>query len=286
VLADLLREVWPDVPLRELSVEKIHTGRTSDHYRVHHRERSMILRNALQGDGVVRHVAALTALARQSFTPDFHGDRQAGAKRHLILMEDMGGRPLTAPDVEARASELIKIVRGIHENESFQTCVDDLGLDAWVQDEPPEWFETSLAFARDKAPDDERLMRAERWLETSQKQSANDLITSVMVYGHGDLHRDNWLLTQRGVVLIDWEDVGRGPLANELASLIVFGHLEPRGVAELYGVPEGYNEAVERSAAQYALYLYVYWLRKLLEDEEVDAADLAFAETLCEQYFG
>ncbi len=111
-------------------------------------------------------------------------------------------------------------------------------------------------------------------------------MNSVLVCGHGDLHRDNWLLTQRGIALIDWEDIGRAPLADELASLIVFGHLPPRAVAEMYGVSDEYVEAVERSTASHALYLYVYWLRKLIEEEDVDEFDVAYAEATCERYFG
>ncbi|MCI0777402.1 MAG: hypothetical protein J4N95_04420 [Chloroflexi bacterium] len=76
------------------------------------------------------------------------------------------------------------------------------------------------------------------------------------------------------------------PLANELASLIVFGHLAPRAVAELYGVAPDYVEAVERSTAQHPLYLFVYWLRRLLEEEAVDAYDLTYAEAVCERAFG
>ena len=88
------------------------------------------------------------------------------------------------------------------------------------------------------------------------------------------------------VALIDWEDVGWMPLANELASLIVFGHLAPSSVAESYGVAAEYVEAVERSTARHALYLYVYWLRRLLEDEAADPSDLTYAEATCERYFG
>ena len=48
------------------------------------------------------------------------------------------------------------------------------------------------------------------------------------------------------------------PLANELSTLIVFVHLAPRNVAELYRVAPDYVEAVERSTVQHALYLNVY----------------------------
>lgn len=247
----------------------------------------MILRSAPKGDGVARYVAALNALAGESFAPDLYGDVEAGGRRHLIAMQDVGGRPLTAREVEQRATELVKIVRSVHEDETFQECVDEAGMDERAQDEPPEWFQASLAALRAKAPNDERLERVERWLESARRQSsASDLINSVLVHGHGDLHRDNWLLTQRGVALIDWEDVGRMPLANELASLIVFGHLAPSSVAESYGVAAEYVEAVERSTARHALYLYVYWLRRLLEDEAADPSDLTYAEATCERYFG
>ncbi len=247
----------------------------------------MILRSAPQGDGVARHVGALNALAAESFAPDFYGDMETGGKRHLIAMQDVGGRTLTAKDVEQRTAELVTIVRNVHENEKFQECVDEVGMDERARDEPPEWFSTSLELVRAKAPGDERLTRVERWLESARKQpSASDLINSVRVHGHGDLHRDNWLLTPRGVALIDWEDVGPMPLANELASLIVFGHLAPGRVAELYGVAAEYVEAVERSTAQHALYLYVYWLRRLLEEESVDPSDLAYGEAMCERAYG
>ena len=43
--------------------------------------------------------------------------------------------------------------------------------------------------------------------------------------------------------------------------------------------------AIERSAAQHALYLYVHWLEKLLEEEAIDAYDLAYVEAMCERYF-
>ena len=123
----------------------------------------MILRSAPQGEGVARHVAALNALADESFVPDLYGDAEAGGKRHLIAMQDLGGRTLTAKDVEQRAAELVTIVRSVHENENFQECVDEAGMDERAQDEPPEWFQTSLAAVRAKAPNDERLARAERW---------------------------------------------------------------------------------------------------------------------------
>ncbi len=247
----------------------------------------MILRSAPQGDGVARHVGALSALADESFVPDLYGDIETGGKRHLIAMQDLGGRTLTAKDVEQRVAELVTIVRSVHEDENFQECVDEVGMDERARDEPPEWFETSLALVREKAPGGERLARAERWLESARRQPiATDLINAVLVHGHGDLHRDNWLLTQRGVALIDWEDAGRMPLANELASLIVFGHLAPSSVAESYGVAAEYVEAVERSTAQHALYLYVYWLRRLLEEKSVDPSDLAYGEAICERVFG
>ena len=290
VLAELLYEVWPDVQLRELSVEKIHTGRTSDHYRVHHRERSMILRSAEQGEGVARHLSALTALIDEPYVPALYGDAEAGARRHLIVMQDMGGRRLTAKEVGERAPDLIEIVRGVHEHEAFREAVAAVGLNDVARDEPPDWFDASLDRVQEIAPGDERLAKAERWLESVRsarvQASATELINSVMVYGHGDLHRDNWLLTSGGLVLIDWEDVGLVPLADELASLIVFGHLDPRSIAELYGVASEYVEAVERSASLLALYHYVDWLRRLLEEERVDPADLAYAGDVCERAFG
>ncbi len=287
VLAVFLREVWPDVQLRELSVEKIHTGRSSDHYRVHHRERSMILRSAPQGDAVARHLSALTALVEEPFVPALYGDAEAGGKRHFIAMQDLGGRPLTSREVEERAPDLIEIVRRVHEHEAFREAVAAVGSHEEATEEPPDWFDASLDRVREIAAGDERLAKAERWLERSRDlPSATDLINSVIVHGHGDLHRDNWLLTSGGLVLIDWEDMGRMPLANELASLIVFGHLPPRSVAELYGVAPKYVEAVERSTAQHALYLYVDWLRRLLEEESVDPSDVAYAEAVCERAFG
>lgn len=286
VLADLLYDVWPDVQLRELSVEKIHTGRNSDHYRVHHRERSMILRSAEQGEGVARHLTALTALVDEPYVPALYGDAEAGARRHLIVMQDMGGRPLTAKEVGARAHDLIEIVRGVHEHEAFREAVAAVGLNDVARDEPPDWFDASLDRVQEIAPGDERLAKAEQWLERARAlPSTTDLINSVMVYGHGDLHRDNWLLTPGGLVLIDWEDVGLVPLAEELASLIVFGHLDPRSIAELYGVASEYVEAVERAASLHALYLYVSWLSMLLEEENVDPGDLAYAGALCEKTF-
>ena len=246
----------------------------------------MILRSAPQGDGVGRHLSALKALAGESFSPDLYGDAEAGGKRHLIAMEDMGGRPLTAREVEQHASELVEIVRRVHEHEAFREAVATAGLHDVARDEPPAWFDTSLDRMRETAPGDERLAQAERWLEGERRRpSATDLINSILVHGHGDLHRDNWLLTSGGPKLIDWEDVGLVPLAHELASLILFGHLEPRGIAELYGVAPEYVEAVERSTALYTLYMYVYWLRRLLEEEHVDPADLAYAEALCERAF-
>jgi aminoglycoside phosphotransferase (APT) family kinase protein len=286
VLAELLQEIWPDVLLRELSVEKIHTGRNSDHYRVHHLERSMVLRHSPQGEGVARYLSALRALAEVSFAPDLHGDIETGGRRHLIAMEDVGGRAATVKEVEDFAPQLVDIVRSLHESEEFQETVAGVGMNELARQEPPEWFITIIGRVREIASGDERLAKAERWLEAARSRpDVTDLINSVLVHGHGDLHRDNWLLTQRGPVLIDWEDVGRVPLANELANLIVFGHLQPRLVAELYGVAPEYTEAIERSTGQHALYLYVYWLRRLLEEENVDAGDFAYAERMCEEYF-
>ncbi len=286
VLAELLEKIWPDVLLRELSVEKIHTGRNSDHYRVHHLERSMVLRHAPEGEGVVRYLSALEALADVSFAPGLYGDIEAGAMRHLIAMEDVGGRPATAKDIEESAPQLVDIVRSLHENEVFQEAVAAVGRNELAGDEPPEWFVSSLERVREIAPGEQRLANAQRWLEADRSQpDIVDLSNSVLVHGHRDLHRDNWLLTQRGPVLIDWEDIGRVPLADELASLIVSGHLNPRLVAELYGVAPEYVAAVERSAAQHALYLYVCWLQKLLEEENVDASDIAYAEAICDGYF-
>jgi aminoglycoside phosphotransferase (APT) family kinase protein len=285
-LADLLREVWPDVQLRELSIEKIHTGRSSDHYRVHHRERSMILRSAPQGEGVARHLGALTALVDEPFVPALYGDVETGGKRHLIAMQDMGGQPLIASDVEQHASDLVEIVRSVHENEAFREAVAVVELRDVARDEPSEDFDASLDHVREIAPGDERLARAERWLDAERRlPDTTDLINSVMVPGHGDLQRSNWLLTSGGLVLIDWEDVGLTPLAHELARVTVSGHLASRSVAELYGVAPKYVEAVERSTAQHALYLYVSWLRMLLEEENVDTDDLAYAEALCESAF-
>ena len=197
----------------------------------------------------------------EPFAPDLYGDAEAGGKRHLIAMQDVGGRPLKAKEVEERAPDLIEIVRRVHDHAAFGKVVAAVGLHDVAKDEPPDWCNASLDRVREIAAGDERLATAERWLEGARrKPSETDLINSVVVHGHGDLHRDNWLLTSGGLVLIDWEDVGLVPLANELASLIVFGHLAPRAVAELYGVAPDYVEAVERSTAQHALYLFVYWL--------------------------
>ena len=105
------------------------------------------------------------------------------------------------------------------------------------------------------------------------------------VCGHGDLHRENWYLTERGPVLLDWEDMGQFPLAYELGSFINFAHLDPIEVARCYGVSDGYAQIIERVAARGALDLHLYWLRSRLAGGTARADDLDYSASVCRRFF-
>ena len=205
-------------------------------------------------------------------------------------MQDLGGRPLTAREVEERAPDLVEIVRRVHEDEAFQDAVAAVGLQDVAKDQPPDWFVASLDRVREIAPSDQRLAMAERWLERERRlRNATDLINSVMVHGHGDLHREK-LAPHPGRPRLD-------RLGGCWIGAVGPGACEPdrlRPSCPTYRRPTIWFDArvrrgcraLERSTAQHALYLYVYWLRRLLEAESVDPGDVAYAEDMCEIVFG
>jgi hypothetical protein len=100
-----------------------------------------------------------------------------------------------------------------------------------------EWIHRPVAWIRE--PDRlvlmERLNDLERWW---RDEGASDPLGFVLL--HGDVHRENSLATHKGVVLLDLEDAGVGPVSWEFAPFAV-------GVRR-YGLP---NEMLLRFCAGY-----------------------------------
>jgi thiamine kinase-like enzyme len=107
-----------------------------------------------------------------------------------------------------------------------------------------------------------------------------------LVNGHGDLHRGNWRLTERGPVIIDWEEVRRWPLSSELADFIVFGGLEPNDAAARFGLQGSDAESVAAAARACALSFYLYWLRALIDGTDPREGEFQDIAVTCERLFG
>ena len=285
-LHELLRHLWPDASLAELSVGRLSRGRNADTWRVRRGDEAFVLRVT---DGEVwgtRVVAALEALEGESFAPRLLGWQRAPSDRHLIAMEEIIGPKAEADQVQQRRHEFIDIIRRLHAHPAFGSTVDAVGSHGLSEDTAPPWVENEWRRLQEIAPSDARVERAARWRERARTSGPmKDLVNSVIVCGHGDLHRENWRLSDRGPVLIDWEDMGRYPLALELASFIVFGRLDPVEVAERYGVSKRYLSAIKHEAAMCALGLYLYWLRRLIDGSDPRPDDLAHAAGVCDRYF-
>ncbi len=283
----LLGRVWRDPSITDLSVEPVSQGRNADHWRVRRGDETFVLRVTDRPAQAERVIAALTALESQGFAPRLHGSYRTEAGRYLIAMEEMPGSVPGPLEIQERQQECIDIIRHLHAHPAFRRAVQEVGDYGVAEDTPPRWVEGNWRRLQQIAPSDERVQRAGEWLDRARRvPSMKDLLNSVMVCGHGDLHRDNWRLTAQGPVLIDWEDIGQSPLALELGSLINFAHLDPVEVAERYGAPQGYAVAIEHAAVHGALYLYLYWLCRTIEGSDPQPDDLAYAESVCERYFG
>ena len=285
-LRELLFQFWPNVTGTALRIERLHSGRNADTWRVRSDDQAVVVRVA---DGEMygaRIVAALEALEDESFAPRLFGWRGMAGDRYLIAMEEIAGPTAEAADIRQRLGEFIDILRRLHGHSAFQRAAEAVGDYDVPDGASPPWVERTWRWLQENGRDETRVQRAAGWLERAQgPPSMKDVVNSVLVLGHGDLHRDNWRLPERGPVLLDWEDMGRFPLAYELASFINFGHLDPVEVAERYGAPESYVPAIEHVAAEGFLHLYLYWLRRDLDGSDQRLDDLAYAAAMCEHYF-
>lgn len=281
----LLPQFWPDVSPAELSVERISHRRNADHWRVRRADETFVLRVTSRAASARRIIAALEALEGEPLAPRLLGSCLAATERYLIAMEDIAGPPPEAREVRERVGEFIAVIRRLHAHLTFRRAVQDVGREL-SEDSSRDWAEEEWRVLQTLAPSDARVRRAAGWLQrTRSTAELKGLVSSLMVFGHGDLHRDNWRSSPGRLVLIDWEEVRHWPLASELADFIVFGGLDPLEVAEHYGAPKGYTIAVENEAAACALSFYLYWLRTLIDRTDPRPDALAHVEMMCHRLF-
>lgn len=284
-LRDVLHAVWPRAELTNLRSEKISHRRNADHWRVRHGDESVVVRRTTREESARRIIAALTALDGESFAPSLRASVRGDNGTFLIAMEDLGDMAPTAADTQAMLPEFVAIIKALHRNDAFRHAVDDIGRSDG-EDSSLEWAELEWAVLREIAPRDQRLAPALEWLDYARRNVAYATEgRELMVCGHGDLHCANWRLTERGPVLIDWEEIRRWPLASELADFIVFGRVDVAEVTRLYGAPDSYTPCVQKEAAACALSFYLYWLRTLLDGSDPRPASLEAVRVACERLF-
>lgn len=282
---ELLCAIWRDASLSELGTEHISCHRHADHWRVRRANESFVLHVTDRPANAQRVVTALEALRGETFAPQLLGWRRAHDGRHLIAMEDVDGLEPRGAGVQQRLEDFLSVIRRLHAHEKFQRAVAAGGRGP-SEDSSRQWAEQEWWRLQAIAPDDTRVPRAARWLERVRRTGERqDLVNSLVVSGHGDMHRGNWRLSPRGPVVLDWEEVRRWPLASELADFIVFADLSPTEVAERYGAPDRYGVALGSEAAACALSFYLYWLRTLIDGSERRLEDFAYVERVCERLF-
>ncbi|MGB2694817.1 MAG: hypothetical protein WBD55_06465 [Dehalococcoidia bacterium] len=282
---DLLRDVWPGASPAEVTADQTSHHGHADHWRLRRGDKSFVLRVTNRAPNAQRILIALDALEGETFAPRLYGWRGSASTRFLIAMEDIPGDEPDIANVQRHLGQLLAVIQRLHRNERFQRAVATVGRGP-TEDSSRHWADEEWRHLQGLAPDDERVRRAARWLERVHRTGERHaLADSIMVSGHGDLHRANWRLPTSGPVLLDWEEIRCWPLASELADFIVFGDLSPSEMGERYGVPSEYAEAIEDEAAACALSFYLYWLRTLIDGSDPRPLDVAFVERVCERLF-
>jgi hypothetical protein len=279
-----LLTVWPNADAGAFRLEKISHRRNAQHWRAHYDDATVVVRVTDRAESARRIVAALTALAGESFAPALLASEARDDGSFVVAMEDLGDVPPTPMDTQARLLEFVGRIRHLHGHERFRSTVAQFGR-AEGEDSSLDWAEAEWNNLQALAPTDERVLTARRWLEKASAESKTPLERPLVVSGHGDLHNANWRLTDRGPALIDWEEIRRWPLASELADFVVFGELDPVEVTRAYGAPGSYAPTVRRAAAACALSFYLYWLRTLLDGSDPRPESLATVRAVCERLF-
>jgi hypothetical protein len=284
-LAGLVPGLWRDADPAQITAEKISHRRNADHWRVRHGAETLVVRSTTREASARRIIAGLTALRGEPFAPDLRASVRRDDGTFLIAMEDLGETVPTAGDTQAMLPEFVGTIRLLHNNAAFQQAVGAVGRGEG-EHSSLGWAEEEWAVLQEMARADERLVPARRWLDIARDDAARASdAREIMVCGHGDLHNANWRRSPRGLVIIDWEEIRRWPLASELGDFIVFGELDPVEVTRLYGAPDAYAACVHREAASCALSFYLYWLRTTLDGSDPRAASFARVGMTCERLF-
>lgn len=246
-----------------------------------------MLRLCTSSAGSGRIIAGLQALEREPYAPRLYAHCRDSSGHELIAMEDIDGVEPEPADVQRAVEAFADVLRSLHAHPAFADAVDRVG-----RRDPPgfeyrrateqRWERAQGAFSRDR-----RLKRAAAWLQRLRaRPEPREPPGSVQVAGHGDMHLPNWRLTERGPVLLDWEDVRRAPLAVEIAPFIVFAAMDPRDFAHRYGLPPTYAVVVEEQARWCAVHLYLLSLRATLDESRAGPDPLAHVAAVCERWLG
>ena len=183
----------------------------------------LALRQVLVARALAARDAPVTRLVRHEIQPLLIGDGAVTLWRRL--------RSVAAPTFEA----LGRAVRAVHEATALSLpasvpTIDPFGQVRACLDSRSPW--SGSAAVRELRSRADEL--ASRWQEGAQ----DDPLGRVVV--HGDLHADNAVVSEGGLVLLDLEDAGVGPASWDFAPLAV-------GV-ERYGLP---SEDFDQFAAGY-----------------------------------
>ena len=183
----------------------------------------LALRQVLVARALAARNAPVTRLVRPEIQPLLIGDGAVTLWRRL--------RSVAAPTLEAVGSP----VRAINEASAGSLPGGVPAIDPFAQlraylDSPSSWSgSVAVKELRRRAEE-----LASSWLEGTQ----DDPLGKVVV--HGDLHVDNAVVSEGGLVLLDLEDAGVGPASWDFAPLAVG--------AERYGLP---SENFHQFAAGY-----------------------------------
>ncbi|MDP6606488.1 MAG: phosphotransferase [Dehalococcoidia bacterium] len=200
-------------------------------------------------------------------------------------MEHVDGPTPSPPDAHERLGEFIDVLRRLHSHEGFAGAVAEAGVLEPLDFSYRRWAEDHWSSLRPVGVDGDLIDRGRGWLAAvASEHAAQEPRDSITVATHGDLHLPNWKLTGRGPVLLDWDEILRIPLAQELADFIVWAALDPAEVAKRYGVPSRYSPAIVGDARACALGL----LGQGLQQRAAGRAEPTWFDhvlTVCERTF-
>ncbi len=197
----------------------------------------MVLRVCRRADAARRIVAALEALEGEPIAPQLYGVLETAEGHHVLAMEEIGGAEPAPADVREQLHVFVDVLRRLHTHRALAEAAAATG-----RKEPPgfshrRWAEEQWQRLSRLGSADPRVEQGVAWLECVRADPVDqERLESIEVSGHGDLHLPNWRLSERGPVLLDWEDLRRFPLASEVAAFIVFAALDPDEFATELGL--------------------------------------------------